>query len=108
MIAAAQARKSDMKRVQQPQCVHMAIGATKARPRHVRAYLRLHLLDLPVIEDLIIEAFHSGLVVQTLERIGAVFHLMLGEQEMKAAGIAVTDVETGLRLERLRELGPPL
>ena len=59
-----------------------------------------------MIEHLIIEACHSGLVVQARERIGAVLRLALGEQEMKAAGIAKADVEAGLHRERLRKLGP--
>ena len=108
MIGAAQARKPDMQRMQQPQCVHMAVGGTEACPRHLRADLRQHFFDLPVSEDLIIEAFHSRLVVQAIERIGAVFQLVLGEHEMKTAGITKADVETGLARERLRQLRPPL
>ena len=108
MIAAARSLKRGMERVQQPQCIHMTVGGTEACACHLRPDLRQHPCDLAVIEDLIIEAFHSGLVVQALEPIGAGFHLALGKQEVQAAGSAKTHVETGLVLDRLCKLRPTL
>ena len=61
--------------------------------------LRQHLLDLRVVQDLTIEVLHSGLVVQTLERIGAVFQLALGEKKMQPAGLAEADIDAGLLLD---------
>jgi hypothetical protein len=46
--------------------------------------------------------------MEAFERIGAIFHLLLGEQEVKAAGLVQANVETSLDSQRFGELGPSI
>ena len=74
----------------------MAVKRTEARTDDIRPDLRQHLLRLGMIEHAIFERYHSRLVMQAFERIGAIFNLPLREQEVKAARLVQANVETGL------------
>ena len=74
----------------------MTVERTEARTDDIRPDFRQHLLSLGMIEHMIFERYHSWLVMQAFERIGAIFHLLRREQEVKAAGLVQANVETGL------------
>src|SRR5262249_26405714 len=105
-ISAAMPLKSDVQRVKQAQGIHMTVERTEARTDDIRPYLRQHLLRLGMIDHMTFERHHSRLCMQAFERIGAIFHLPLRQQEVKAPGLMQAKVETGLDSQRFGELGP--
>ena len=105
-IGAAQALESEVKGIEKAQRVDVAVLGTEACPDDLGPDLRQHLRDLRVVHDLTIEVLHSGLVVQTPQRIGAIFQLALGEKKMQPAGLAEADIDACLLLDGLGELRP--
>ena len=95
-ISAAMTLKTDVQRAKQAQGIHLAVERTEACTDDIKPDLRQHLLRLGMIEYVIFERYHSWLVMQAFERIGAIFHLLRREQEVKAAGLVQANVETGL------------
>src|SRR5947209_1323320 len=100
--------KTDVQRAKQAQGIHMAVERTEARTDDIRPDLRQHLLRLGMIEHVIFEPYHSRLVMQAFERIGAIFHLPLREKQVKAAGLMQANVEASLDSQRFGELGPSI